>query len=343
MWWRELCESGNRLDDWDEFKRDLRRQFRMDNLTRRARDDLYALRQREKEPVSDFLHKFRQVCIRIDDLSEAEKLDKFLRALNTNVRMQVELKEPATFEEAARYADRADNVLTRVSGQGSSGRSSWFKGNSSHGGANAAGVRNFQPRTSGGPEPMEIGTSYVQRKPLTPEEKKYLRENQRMLLLPQGQRRTLEQGLSYEEEQVWRKAGKLRRSLNIRDNDRTTPDSMKGTDDKDGQVMMVEKTEIPTSAILEDAGPAEVSEPVIEYGFISRLIEEAGSDQEKSMLHTENLQEDAVPRMETVHETAVAAHRVGVSDQGINNSGGCVESGEEKIHSVDTHSIRKSC
>ena len=83
-----------------------------------------------------------------------------------------------------------------------------------------------------------------------------------MLLLPQGQRRTLEQGLSHEEEQVWRKAGKLRRSLNIGDNDRTTPDSMEGTDDKNGQVMMAERTEIPTSAILEDAGPAEVSEPV---------------------------------------------------------------------------------
>ena len=177
MWWRELCESGNRLDDWDEFVRDLRRQFRMDNLTRRARDDLYALRQKEKEPVSDFLHKFRQVCIRINDLSEPEKLDKFLRALNTSVRMQVELKEPATFEEAARYADRADNVLTRVSGQGTSGKTSWFKSHSSQSGSNVGGARNFQPRTSGGPEPMEIGTSYVQRKPLTPEEKKYLRDN----------------------------------------------------------------------------------------------------------------------------------------------------------------------
>ena len=177
MWWRELCESGNRLDDWDEFKRSLCRQFRIDNLIRRARDDLYALRQREKEPVLDFLHKFRQVCIRINDLSEAEKLDKFLRALNANVRMQVELKEPTTFEEAARYADRADNVLTRVSGQGSSGKSSWFKGNSSHGGANVAGARNFQPKTSGGPEPMEIGTSQVQRKPLTPTEKQHLRDN----------------------------------------------------------------------------------------------------------------------------------------------------------------------
>ena len=176
MWWRELCESGNRLNDWDEFKMNLRRQFRMDNLVRRARDDLYALRQREKEPVSDFLHKFRQVCIRINDLSEAEKLDKFLRALNTNVRMQVELKEPTTFEDAARFADRADNVLTRVSGQGTGGKSSWFKANTSQGGTHV-GKWTFQQKTFGGPEPMEIGTSYVQRKPLTPVEKQHLRDS----------------------------------------------------------------------------------------------------------------------------------------------------------------------
>ena len=171
MWWRELCEGGNRLDAWDAFKMKVRSQFRMDNLVRRARDDLYALRQKEKESVSDFLHKFRQICIRISDLSEAEKLDKFLRALTTNVRMQVELKEPETFEEAARFADRADNVLTRVSGQGMGGKSSWFKGNNFQGGGNAAGNR----KAPSGPEPMEIGS--IQKKPLSKEEKEYLWKN----------------------------------------------------------------------------------------------------------------------------------------------------------------------
>ena len=177
MWWREKCEGGHRIETWEEFKTGLRGQFRVDNLVRRARDDLYALRQKEKESVADFLHKFRQICIRISDLSEAEKLDKFLRALHTNVRMQVELKEPETFEEAARYADRAGNVLSRVSGQGSSGKSSWFKGNSSQGGGNVAGMRNFQVKPSGGPEPMEIGTSNVQRKKLTSAERQLLWKN----------------------------------------------------------------------------------------------------------------------------------------------------------------------
>ena len=75
--------------------------------------------------------------------------------------MQVELKKPTTFEEAARYTDRANNVLTQVCSQGSSRKPSWFKGNSLHGRANIAGAHNFQPKTSGGPEPMDIETSKV--------------------------------------------------------------------------------------------------------------------------------------------------------------------------------------
>ena len=65
MLWREKCEGGHRIESWEDFKAGLRGQFRIDNLVRRARDDLYALRQKEKESVANFLHKFRQVCIRI--------------------------------------------------------------------------------------------------------------------------------------------------------------------------------------------------------------------------------------------------------------------------------------
>ena len=64
MWWREKCEGGNRIESWEEFKTSLRGQFQKDNLVRRARDDLYALQQKEKESVVDFLHRFRQVCIK---------------------------------------------------------------------------------------------------------------------------------------------------------------------------------------------------------------------------------------------------------------------------------------
>ena len=130
----------------------MRGQFCTENLTRWAWDQLANLRQRDKKSVADFLYKFREVCLKISDLSEAEKLDRFLRALAPNVRMQVELKLPTTFHEAAMHAERADTVLTRVSGQGPGGR--WLKFNAVQGGPRPFHTK---PSTSG-PEPMEIGT-----------------------------------------------------------------------------------------------------------------------------------------------------------------------------------------
>ena len=116
--------------------------------------------------MADFLFRFREVCLKIQDLSEAEKLDRFLRALVPNVRVQVELRGPAQFQEAAMYAERADSVLTRVSGQDSGKK--WHKPN-----VHASGSSQQMKQT--GPEPMEIGA--INWKPLKPEEYHELKKN----------------------------------------------------------------------------------------------------------------------------------------------------------------------
>ena len=54
--------------------------------------------------------------MKIPDLSEAEKLDRFIRALAQDIRLQVELRGPRDFHEAAMFAERADTVITRVPG-----------------------------------------------------------------------------------------------------------------------------------------------------------------------------------------------------------------------------------
>ena len=70
--------------------------------------------------------------------------------------------------------------------------------------------------------------------------------------------RTLQQKLSLEEEQEWRKVGKLRRSLNIRDNDWTTPDSMEGPVVQ-VQVMNEETSKTLSASTWKETGPAGVS------------------------------------------------------------------------------------
>ena len=83
---------------------------------RRRRDELARMRQYGKESVADFVFRFCATCLKIPDLSEVEKMDRFVRALAQEIRLQVELRGPQNFHEAAMFAERADAVITRVSG-----------------------------------------------------------------------------------------------------------------------------------------------------------------------------------------------------------------------------------
>ena len=168
LWWREVCENDMRPETWEDFKVLLREQFRPDNLYRRARDELANLRQKERESIPNFLHKFRQVCMRVKNLDESEKLDKFCRALLPHIRTEVELKEPSSFAEAARYADRVDEIMSSVTGHGTSTRPRW-----THRGSSSSMVSRGPSEVK--PEPMDIGA--VHRTPLTQELRQQLRQS----------------------------------------------------------------------------------------------------------------------------------------------------------------------
>ena len=75
--------------------------------------------------MADVISRFCSTCLKIQDLSEAEKMDRFIRALVPDIRLQVELRGPQNFHEAAMFAEHADAVITCVSGQDT--RKSWQK------------------------------------------------------------------------------------------------------------------------------------------------------------------------------------------------------------------------
>ena len=130
-------------------------QFRAENLNRHGRNDLAMICQYGRESVADFFCRFWEICLKINDLSEAEKLDCFLRALVPNVVVQVELKRPMNFQEAAMYVKRANAILSRVSIQDSSKQ--WHKQNMN---ASRSFQLSFQVKSIGGSrsglQPMEI-------------------------------------------------------------------------------------------------------------------------------------------------------------------------------------------
>ena len=102
-------------------------------------------------------------------------MDRFMHALAQDVRLQVELRGPQDFHEAAMLAERADTVLTRISGQDA--RKPWQKG---HKGGfqqrpplSNKGIGEPSAQGSGSPEPMELGMA--RRRTLSHEEYAKLR------------------------------------------------------------------------------------------------------------------------------------------------------------------------
>ena len=81
LWWREVCEANCRQATWDDFCRELREQFRPEDYGRRGRNDLVTMRQYARESVANFVFRFCATCLKVLDLSEAKKLDRFICAL----------------------------------------------------------------------------------------------------------------------------------------------------------------------------------------------------------------------------------------------------------------------
>ena len=80
-------------------------QFQPEDYGRRGRDELATMQQYGKESVADFVFRFRATCLKIPDLSEAEKMDRFVHVLAQDIRLQVELRGPQDFHEAAMFAE----------------------------------------------------------------------------------------------------------------------------------------------------------------------------------------------------------------------------------------------
>ena len=116
LWWREVCEGNCRPTMWDDFSQMLWEQFRPEDYGRRGCDELTTMQQFGKETMADFVFRFCAICLKIPDLSEAEKMDRFIHALAPEIRLQVKLRGPQDFHEAAMFAERADVVITCVSG-----------------------------------------------------------------------------------------------------------------------------------------------------------------------------------------------------------------------------------
>jgi hypothetical protein len=119
-WWESIYREAEQraaneelnLPTWTEFKQILVATFKPVNSSKMARDKLATLKQ--KTSVTAYNAEFMQLCIRAGNVSEAEKLDRYVRGLKTKVRMEVELWEPRTLQQAMTLAQRVDSITWRM-------------------------------------------------------------------------------------------------------------------------------------------------------------------------------------------------------------------------------------
>ena len=114
LWWRKLCKSNNCPTTWNEFCHLLREQLWPENYSHCGRDELAVLYQHSKESVADFIFRFHATCLKIANLSEAEKLDRFVQALVPDIRLQVELRGLTDFHEGALFVGCTDAMISWI-------------------------------------------------------------------------------------------------------------------------------------------------------------------------------------------------------------------------------------
>ena len=94
---------------WDVLKLAIHQYFAPPNENRRLQDEWASLRQ--TGTVNTYVSYIFALAMQIPDISETQVLDKFIRGLKPKTRIEVELRDPQTPEDAYRLADRFDRIV----------------------------------------------------------------------------------------------------------------------------------------------------------------------------------------------------------------------------------------
>jgi len=125
--------------NWEEFRTDLITRFTPISPERTARQKLVTLKQRQS--VRAYAQEFNMCMIELPEMNEKDRIFRFLEGLKPEVRIHVELKNPATLAEAIEWAIQTDSLVWQIkTGPPLVGRH----------------PRQIVPTTNG-PVPMELG------------------------------------------------------------------------------------------------------------------------------------------------------------------------------------------
>jgi hypothetical protein len=111
-WWMHLVsqQPHNSADGitWPMFSDGLLTAFKPVNSKKIARNKLAVLKQTHS--VQKYNDDFRALCRDIDDMNDAEQLDRYMRGLKAHICERVELSQPTTLHEAMSRAHTIDSI-----------------------------------------------------------------------------------------------------------------------------------------------------------------------------------------------------------------------------------------
>src|SRR5208282_2588681 len=111
LWFRTSYENWDPATPltWEILRAAMRAYFAPPNEDRRLQDEWANLRQHGT--VFEYVSVLTALAMRIPGLSQTQILDKFIRGLKPKTRIEVELRDPKTPDEAYRLADRFDRIV----------------------------------------------------------------------------------------------------------------------------------------------------------------------------------------------------------------------------------------
>src|SRR5436190_8487815 len=111
LWFRSNYENWDPATPltWDILRTAMRQYFAPTNEDRCLQDEWANLKQ--YGTVFEYVSVLTALAMRIPGLSQTQILDKFIRGLKPKTRIEVELRDPKTTDEAYRLADRFDRIV----------------------------------------------------------------------------------------------------------------------------------------------------------------------------------------------------------------------------------------
>ena len=111
LWYRSSYETWDPATPltWSILRASMREYFAPPNEDRRLQDEWANLKQ--YETIFEYVSVLTALAMRIPGLAHTQILDKFIRGLKPKTRIEVELRDPRTPNEAYHLANRFDRIV----------------------------------------------------------------------------------------------------------------------------------------------------------------------------------------------------------------------------------------